>query len=110
MEKMNMKFYFDSNGDPRTQCPAGYDLLGQFLESDIQGSIAFCQEILDKVEEITSGKIDYWEVTGNAHTLVLSPGSACIESLFDDTSESLKIQTVQLKKVLEDWMAFLISQ
>lgn len=107
---MDLKFYFDSNGDPRARCPARYDLLGQFLESDIQGSVDFCREILEKVVEITKGIIDYREVTFNAHTLVLFPRTACIEPLFGDASESLKIPIVQFKQVLEDWKTFLISQ
>ena len=79
---MGDRFYRDESGDPRAEFEHPYELLGHFLESDIQGSISICEEILGKISEIFAGKTKEWQQTGNAHTIVLSQGGACVEAEF----------------------------
>lgn len=100
-------FYRDYWGDPRAEFESPYGLLGHFLESDIQGSISICDEILGKTDEIFAGKIKEWQQTGNAHTIILSRHGACIEAEFGNVQEPCRLTLERFKKAVSDWKSFL---
>ncbi len=104
---MGNNIYRNSVGDPRAEFEPPYELLGHFLESDIQGSIAICDEILGKLDEVVAGKIKEWQQTGNAHTVVLSQDGACIEAEFGNIQEPCRLTLERFKKAVSDWKLFL---
>ncbi|MEK7700251.1 MAG: YacL family protein [Planctomycetota bacterium] len=104
---MGDRFYRDDSEDPRAEFEHPYELLGHFLESDIQGSISICEEILGKISEIFAGKTKEWQQTGNAHTIVLSQGGACVEAEFGNGQESCRLTLEHFKKAVSDWKSFL---
>jgi uncharacterized protein YacL (UPF0231 family) len=99
---MQLQFYWDSAGDPRARCP-----LAAFLESDVQGSLAFANEILRALDRIESGEEEVWEVTGNAHTLVLTRDEATIWSEMDEDAEPFVLPLSLLREVVVGWVSFL---
>ena len=100
-------FYRDSSGDPRAEFEHPYELLGHFLESDIQGSISICDEILGRIDEIFAGRTKKWQQTGNAYTIVLSRHSVCIEAEFGNVQEPCRLTLECFKKAVSDWKSFL---
>lgn len=104
---MGNGIYRNPAGDPRAKFDPPYELLGHFLESDIQGSIAICNEILGKVDEIVAGKIKEWQQTGNAHTVVLSRHGACIEAEFDNIRAPCRLTLERFQKAVSEWKSFL---
>ncbi len=103
-------FYRDSRGDPRAEFESPYELLGLFLESDIQGSASICDEILGKIDEIFAGKIKEWQQTGNAHTIILSRHDACIKAEFGNVQEPCRLTIERFKRAVSDWKSFLAQE
>jgi hypothetical protein len=104
---MELNFYFDDKGDPRVGSDEEGALLGQYLESDIQGSQAIGTQILEKMHDVGDNLIESWEFTGNAHTLSFNCSEACITPLFNDSQEPLTLPLFQLELILNNWMNFL---
>lgn len=103
---MQLQFYWDSEGNPRAQCDPPGHTVAEFLESDVQGSLEFAREILRALDRIDSGAIDSWEVTGNAHTLILSKEGAAIRSEMDEEAEPVLLAGSQFREVMADWISF----
>jgi hypothetical protein len=79
------------------------DALERFLESDVQGSAGIAADILEALDQIESGEVTTWEMTGNAHTLILSPEAAEIQQLWTDT-EPRTVSLAELRSGLERWL------
>lgn len=104
---MGGRFYRDDSGDPRAEFEHPYELLGHFLESDVQGSISLCDEILGRIDKIFAGETKKWQQTGNAHTIVLSRRGACIEAEFGNVQEPCRLTLEHFKKAVSGWKSFL---
>lgn len=103
---MQLQFFWDSQGDPRAECEAPCRPVASFLESDLQGSAGLGREILRTIARIEAGELDGWEVTGNAYTLTLDPGTATIEPLWSE-EEPFELPLSQIRDAIADWIAFL---
>jgi hypothetical protein len=78
--------------------------LERFLESDVQGSAAIAADILEALDQIESGEVTTWEMTGNAHTLVLSPEGAEIQPLWEEDARARRVTLAELRAGLERWL------
>ena len=107
MKAVELHFYRDSAGDPRARCNAPCELLGHFLESDVQSNLVFCEEILDILDRIGRNEITRWQQTGNAHTLFLGRKEARIEAEYDELVEPCRLTPEQLRDAVARWIAFL---
>jgi uncharacterized protein YacL (UPF0231 family) len=104
---MQHQFYWDAAGDPRAHCDPPGRPLADFLESDVQGSAATAREILRALDQVDAGDLDSWEMTGNVHTLALSPEGASLQNEYDEETEPYELPLSQLRQVLADWVSFL---
>jgi uncharacterized protein YacL (UPF0231 family) len=104
---MQLDCYWDTDGDPRARCSPAHALVAHFLESDIQGSLELCQDILQAIAQIETGQLKNWEQTGNAHTLSLAATHACIEAEFDKKAQPCRLSVQELREALEGWQTFL---
>jgi uncharacterized protein YacL (UPF0231 family) len=104
---MQIQFYRDAAGDPRAQCDPPGRALADFLESDVQGSTATAREILRALDRVEAGDADFWEMTGNLHTLILSPEGASLQNEQNEETEPYEMSLSQLRQVLADWVSFL---
>ncbi len=104
---MQLDCYWDTDGDPRARCAPAHTLLAHFLESDIQGSLELCQEILEAIRQIETGRLKNWEQTGNAHTVSLAATEACIEAEFNPKAQPCRIVLQEFKEALAGWQTFL---
>lgn len=87
-----------------------YDLLATFFAADIQQDPELCQYYLERVTKVLDGESFHTDLTGNAHTVTVTPATATIASLFDDTAEPVEIKTGLLKKILEQWYDSLLKK
>jgi hypothetical protein len=99
--------YNSKNGYPHALVEKPYELLGWFLESDVQGSLENGQEIKILINEVRTGKIPYSEGVGNAYNLILTPSGARIETEFATPNVSLDITLNELDDALSAWLDFL---
>lgn len=108
MKPMKLEIYRDEAGDPRARPVPDRPLLARFLESDVQDNPEHGREILEAIEEVEAGDAESWEETGNAHTLILSPGGAVIEADFED-APPCRLSLDELREAVAAWVAFLDS-
>ena len=104
---MERRFYRDATGDPRARCSVPHQLLGQFLESDVQGNPAHCRDLLNALDDVAQGRLVQWEETGNAHTLTLTPDRVRIESEVDPQAGDLILKPSEFRLAVSEWMEFL---
>jgi uncharacterized protein YacL (UPF0231 family) len=102
-----MHFYRDAAGDPRAVCAEARELLGRYLESDLQGSAGHAREILGVIDRVVAGETRSWQETGNAHTLILEPEGATIESEMEEEAAPCRIPLDELRDAVTGWLAFL---
>lgn len=103
---MAHRYYRDAKGDPRATTGREQRLLGRFLEADIQGSSGMCAEVLAALDDIAAGRSKRWQMTGNAHTLILSKRRARIHAEFGRATDLL-LTPKALRQALLDWKALL---
>ena len=104
---MQLDCYWDTDGDPRVRYSPAQALLAHFLESDIQGSLELCQDILQAIGKVETGQLETWEQTGNAHTVNLTAKEACIEAEFDSKAQPCRLTLQEMREALGGWRAFL---
>jgi uncharacterized protein YacL (UPF0231 family) len=103
---MRLEFYWDDLGDPRVRSPRGRELLGRYLESDLQSDTRHARDIAHAVDRVAAGRLPSFSETGNAHTLTLSPAGAVIESEMDERASCL-LPLAELHAAVSRWIAFL---
>ncbi|CED56790.1 putative uncharacterized protein [Aliivibrio wodanis] len=104
-----MKFIFDEQGYPFLDVEYEYHVLADFLLGDVQSSLYGVNEYLSTCDDVTSGKIEMWSGTGNAHTVTIRKNGVNIFNEY--TEEELDINSIdEFKNYLENWKQLLISK
>jgi len=106
---MTLHLYRDNDGEPRAQSSSPRELLGRFLESDVQESLHYCRELLAAIDRVEGGELRLWQQTGNAHTLTLHPDSAVIEAEFGDSATPCHLSLSELRDALQEWLNFIMA-
>jgi uncharacterized protein YacL (UPF0231 family) len=106
---MNHRFYRDAKGDLRAETGRDQRLFGRFLEADIQGSIGVCDEVLAALDDIAAGRSKRRQMTGNAHTLLLSKRRARIRAEFTSDPD-LILAPAELRQALLEWKMLIDSK
>jgi uncharacterized protein YacL (UPF0231 family) len=104
---MQLEFFWDAEGDARARCKGKAKVIAGFLESDLQDSTRAAHEVLRAIDDVESGRETSWEMTGNAHTLTLTPDGASIVDEMDDEAEPYILSLAAFREVLADWVSFL---
>lgn len=104
-----IRCYRDAKGYCRADANDLHRLIPCFLEDDVQGSVATCQELIDIVDAVRSGRLGEWEGTGNAHTVTITPGQVTIRCEFSDEFGIAHIPPAVFRECLEAWMACITS-
>ncbi len=105
MEKMKLKI--DDNGFPRATFSPPYEVIGWWLEQDIQSDGDEVDELLDIIDSVIEGTRNEWEGTGNAHTLSLKKDRANIVNEFCIPEQSCEILIIELRNILVAWQELL---
>jgi hypothetical protein len=96
-----LEFYRDERGNA---CARGKDQrLATFLQTDLQGSPAVTQDLIDKL----AGSDRRAEFSGNGHSVTITPVMAVIESHFDDEAPDRRMTRTHLLKQVTAWHRFI---
>jgi hypothetical protein len=105
VEVIAMHFDRDEDGRARAHAEPPCEVLGWFLEQDVQADEIYCRELITTIEEIEIGIGERWEDVGNAHRLTLSPTGAEIESEYAEPTARCELTLTELRDVLTAWLA-----
>ena len=87
----------------RTNDPA-HDMLVAFLVMDIQRNPEWTHELVDRIEQVKTGKLPVWERIGNAYRLELTGKRALIEDLVDEDSPEQMITLNDFSNAVQAWI------
>lgn len=90
------------DGELRAEASSEARLLARFLEGEVQGSLRSGFELLDILDDLTSGRRESYAETGNALTLELTAEKASLQSELSE--ESLDLDPADLRRALADWL------
>jgi hypothetical protein len=85
------------------QNPA-HDMVAEFLVIDIQNSPEWAKELLDKIDDVQTGKLSQWERIGNAFCLELFPDKAIIEDIIDENREPQSLSLEEFSCAVLAWL------
>ena len=104
---MKIKLYHDAYNFPRAEVETPHEVLGWFLEQDVQSSIPWCRELVEIIENIQAGRDSHWEGTGNAHTLILTGKGVRIDNEYVDPPQSCDLSLHAFKRAVQEWLKFI---
>lgn len=99
------RMFLDDQGHPRAtfvEPPAGYGLLGLWLQMDVGRNSAWCQELIDATEAVLASAQERYEASGNLFALTLNRQSASVENLYNE-EDVVEIPAAELLVILNDW-------
>ena len=95
------------NGWLRANVSEPYQLVGQYLESDIQDCIEECDELLEICDKVEKGQLNSWGGCGNANEINIEQDNVTIEVMF--VGEKVTISLNDYRIAIETWKNFLSS-
>jgi len=104
---INIQFYRDAEGYFKADTDAQYLLLGQYFETEVQGVIGVCTDLLETIQEIAIGDRTELEGVGNAYGLKINSKRVTIWNEFAETEQTLDIPLSDFKQALENCLIFL---
>jgi uncharacterized protein YacL (UPF0231 family) len=102
---MRIRLFRDKEGYPRAERSKSCKVLALFLEAEIQQDQQWGQELIQIIDKVQNLKIDNWEETGNANTLLLTPEKAKIVNEF--TNDTCDLSLNDLRQAILDWLTFI---
>ena len=103
------KFYLDSHGYPRAEYQPPNEVLGWYLEQDVQSSPATCDELIRVCDEIIEGNRRDWQGIGNAHTVSIADSRVTVENEFSDSAQPCEVSIEDFKAAVLAWKELLRS-
>ena len=83
---MIVKCYTDEHASQRAVVSSPYELVGWYLEQEIEGDINFGKRLLGIIEKVKNRAESEYSGTGNAHTITItadfSPAPSCASVIF----------------------------
>jgi len=104
---MDLEFSYDKQGFRKVETSIGHEVLGWFLEQDIQGCIEDCEELLQTCDKIEKGVSDSWKGTGNAHTIIVTKDNVTIVTEFAIPETSCSISLQEFQMAIKKWQDFI---
>ena len=106
---ISIRFEWDPHGYPRAVVAIPHEMVGEWLESDIQGSEASATEMIAVFDQVRSGQIPTWEGTGNAFHVETDGHSARMSCLWDESQPQCSIPLDDLREAVARWAEFIRS-
>ena len=105
-----MTYYLDEHGIHRVMSTEGRELLGSFLEEDVQSSLDNCDIVLQFLSEVERGVRQPLHSTGNAHDVFIQQNRVHIEHLWlYPPVLPLELTADEFRQALLDWRTFLLT-
>jgi hypothetical protein len=96
-------FFIDEHGFPRAHFERPYEVLGYYLEQDVQSCIASCDTLIEICKQVESGLLASWSGTGNAHSIEILPDKVQIEKQYSIQPEGCVILISEFKSAVSSW-------
>jgi hypothetical protein len=71
---------------------------------DIQHNAEWADELVQRLADVKSGKLPFWERIGNAYRLELVGPSALIEDLVDEDTPVQEVTLEEFSRALSAWI------
>lgn len=104
---MIVKYYLDEHGSQRSEVSSPYELIGWYLEQEVEGDINSCKRLLGIIEKIKNGVKSEYSGTGNAHALTITSDKVVIENEYSDLFDRCEIPLIEFERVLTQWLQFI---
>ena len=95
--------YVDKYGSLRAKTEPRSEILGMYLEQDIQCSLNGCDELIGICNQVKRKEEPEWSGTGNAHTLTICEQHVTIENEYDDSLDPMEISLSEFIEALKEW-------
>jgi len=111
---MILKCYIDEHGIRRAEVSSLYELLGWYLEGDVQASIYHCKLLFSEIKKVKTYVKEEFSGTGNAHTITITRDKVIIENEFLIESEDCGASRIcemslnEFEKALTQWFEFIL--
>jgi hypothetical protein len=99
-----IRCFRDEDGIPRVDPGDLPRVVATFLEEDVQSSLAYARELLERIEDVASGRLPEWSGTGNAHTITIRPAEVTIENEWTDEPQVAVLSHDALRASLKSWV------
>lgn len=98
------RVYLDEQGAPHADFDPPYEVVGWFLEQDLQRSSARqCDELIAIVDEIKVATRSSYRSGGNAHTILIEPGGVRIEADYAEACRSAVLSLDEFRDAVLAW-------
>jgi len=96
------RYYWDEQGMPRADFDPPHEVVGSFLEQDVQ-SVSRCEELIAIVDETKVATRSRYDSGGNAHNIVIDQGGVCIENDYAEPRRAAALSLDEFRGALLDW-------
>ena len=86
-----------------------HPLVGTYLEQDVQGDLATCDDLVRILDEVEQGRCSEWSGTGNVHTLTIRKSRVSIENEWDDSLGQAQIPLSLFRQCVVAWRQCIAS-
>jgi len=102
---MKIKLERNNEGSLIVKSPNDLGLLADFLETDINDNLDYCQDILDAIShnEKNTSKNYIESFCGNLYELEITSNHALLHNLHDESVTPVKIENHELTELLSLW-------
>ncbi len=104
---MNLKCYVDEYGVQRAEVSSPYELVGWYLEQEIEGDVHSCKRLLRRIEKVKKEAESEHRGTGNAHTITVTGDNVVIENEYSDLFDRCEIPLIEFERALTEWLKFI---
>ena len=104
---MNLKCYVDEYGVQRAKVSSPYELVGWYLEREIEGDVNSCKRLLGLIDKVKNGVEPEYRGTGNAHTIMITGDNVVIENEYSDLFDRCEVPLSAFERALTWWLQFI---
>ena len=98
---MKRGIYRDRRDRLRASVDVFPSMLADFLETDVRDNPAWCEELLQGLDEARGGRC--FEATGNLYALQAGPDVAELRNGYDERLAPLRLAVADLHRALTAW-------
>jgi hypothetical protein len=104
---LDIRFLYDAGGWRRAQVAPPHQMVGDYLEADVQGCPETAIELLQAIDRVLAREALLWEGTGNAHYLRLAGDEAVIENIWLEDLPTCRIPLTDFRCAVSGWLEFI---
>ena len=104
------KMHIDELGYPRAIFDPPNEIIGSFLEEDVQNSPLGCELLLQACDDVLEGRLEEWDDVGNAHRLTIRKDQVIIENEYSNYDPPCSLRVNDFKQLLLSWKSLIMEK